>query len=140
VNTINIFEVYETHMTRLQLRAAQKPQRSLFLAIGEFEEELAALRHVLKLQMQCLKDTAHVGDPSSFRDEPSDCSDRFSLENALIQRKYQDRRHEDEKLRRLEQRARALRSNVKEGIEVLDKGHGQAIRVFTLVTVFFLPL
>jgi hypothetical protein len=140
VDTINIFEVYEAHMTRLQFSAAQKSQRSLFLAIGAFEEGLAALRHVLKLQMHYLQDTAHVSDPSSFRDEPADRSDRSLLEKALIQRKYQDHRQEDEKLQRLERRAKALRSKVKEGIKVLDEGHGQAIRVFTLVTVFSLSL
>ncbi len=33
-----------------------------------------------------------------------------------------------------------LRQRVIENIEVLDEGHGKAVRVFTLVAPFFLPL
>ncbi|KAK8150289.1 hypothetical protein G3M48_003101 [Beauveria asiatica] len=35
---------------------------------------------------------------------------------------------------------RRLREQVKQSIEILEEGHGKAIRVFTIVTLFFLPL
>jgi 2-hydroxy-3-keto-5-methylthiopentenyl-1-phosphate phosphatase len=34
----------------------------------------------------------------------------------------------------------ALGDRVKETIEIMDEDHGKAIRVFTIVTVFFLPM
>ena len=40
----------------------------------------------------------------------------------------------------LQKSARALRERVRQLIEVTDEDHGKAIRVFTIVTVLFLPM
>jgi hypothetical protein len=41
---------------------------------------------------------------------------------------------------RLEDSATALRERVRQLLEVMDEDHGKAIRVFTIVTVLFLPM
>ena len=52
-----------------------------------------------------------------------------------------------ERLRRREaaldtlgQHAQRLKGDVKQTVEIIDEGHGRAIRVFTIVTLFFLPM
>ncbi|KAM3552768.1 hypothetical protein MY1884_007032 [Beauveria asiatica] len=46
----------------------------------------------------------------------------------------------DFEVRTLLGRSQRLREQVKQSIEILEEGHGKAIRVFTIVTLFFLPL
>ncbi len=41
---------------------------------------------------------------------------------------------------RLQKSASALRERVGQLIEIMDEDHGKAIRVFTIVTVLFLPM
>lgn len=43
-------------------------------------------------------------------------------------------------VRNLQRSAGALRERVRQLIEVMDEDHGKAIRVFTIVTVLFLPM
>lgn len=45
-----------------------------------------------------------------------------------------------DEVQNLQKSARALRERVRQLIEVMDEDHGKAIRVFTIVTVLFLPM
>jgi len=45
-----------------------------------------------------------------------------------------------EEVQRLQRSASALRERVRQLIEITDEDHGKAIRVFTIVTVVFLPM
>jgi hypothetical protein len=45
-----------------------------------------------------------------------------------------------DEVRRLRRSASALRERVRQLIEITDEDHGKAIRVFTIVTVLFLPM
>ncbi|KAJ4213230.1 hypothetical protein NW759_011073 [Fusarium solani] len=46
----------------------------------------------------------------------------------------------DSDLLTLREKSTALKENVKQTVEVLEENHGKAIRAFTIVTLFFLPL
>jgi Mg2+ and Co2+ transporter CorA len=45
-----------------------------------------------------------------------------------------------DEIHNLQRSARALKERVHQLIEVTDEDHGKAIRVFTIVTVLFLPM
>lgn len=45
-----------------------------------------------------------------------------------------------DEVQRLQKSATALRERVRQLIEITDEDHGKTIRVFTFVTVLFLPM
>lgn len=45
-----------------------------------------------------------------------------------------------DEVQNLQKSASALRERVRQLIEITDEDHGKAIRVFTIVTVLFLPM
>lgn len=67
-------------------------------------------------------------------------SQRFSLKNALLSRLKAEKNREMRDVDDIRHGLADLRQTVIGSIEVLDEGHSKAIRVFTLVTLFFLPL
>ncbi|KAF5636785.1 mg2+ transporter [Fusarium tjaetaba] len=118
--------------TALRFAAVRDPRRRRFLEISALEEEMEALRIVFEVQTRTVKAFAQVLSPDFF---PKDTTDRADLGN----RKYI--LAEDGKTLEILQRIlNATRHDMKQMIEVLDEGHGKAIRVFTFVTLFFLPL
>jgi hypothetical protein len=79
-------------------------------------------------------------DPDSCRITNQERKGRFSLENNALQHGIKKRTDVCEEVNKLKGLTEDLVAKVKSDIEVLDEGHGNAIRVFTLVTLFFLPL
>lgn len=138
--SIDILSLYSSHLGQLELSASISPQRRVFLAIRALEDELDALHRVYQLQARSLSNLSKVLDPDSFRVTDEARRTRFPLENKPLEYGERSRMMDGEEIERMLDRAKNLRLKVKEDIEVMDEGHGKAIRVFTLVTLFFLPL
>ncbi|KAK2752651.1 hypothetical protein CKAH01_17678 [Colletotrichum kahawae] len=138
--SLDLIALYAAHARALDFNASLRPKRRAFLAIRALEEELQALKDLNVTQWHCLDNSKRVSDPISFRVVDRERKARFPLERKVIERAKAERRREHDELIAMLHRAADLRARVKESIEVLDEGHGNAIRVFTLVTLFFLPL
>ncbi|KAH6677882.1 hypothetical protein F5X68DRAFT_213365 [Plectosphaerella plurivora] len=138
--SLDVLALYAAHARALDLNSTLRPQRRAFLAIRALEEELGALMDLVRTQGHCLENSRRVFDPMSFHVTNRERQARFVLEEKVLERADDERRRESDELTAMMHRASDLRSRVKESIEVLDEGHGKAIRVFTLVTLFFLPL
>lgn len=138
--SLDILALYAAHARALDLNATLRPQRRAFLAIRSLEEELEALQDLMRTQWHCLENAKRILHPMSFRVTDRERQARYPLEKKVLDRAKAERKRESDELTAMLHRARDLRARVKESIEVLDEGHGKAIRVFTLVTLFFLPL
>ncbi|KAK1991890.1 hypothetical protein LX36DRAFT_589531, partial [Colletotrichum falcatum] len=137
---------YRKRISRLWLDTNRKPKRGAFVAIHALEEELEALRVVVASQQCLLRSYQALLSPMSFASRTTDrlyYKERkasFNLENKCIRRQQRRLAERDKALSILQRKARTLRDETKQRIEILDEGHGKAIRVFTIVTLFFLPL
>ncbi|KAK2059467.1 hypothetical protein LY76DRAFT_512079 [Colletotrichum caudatum] len=137
---------YRNRTSRLWFDASRKPKRGAFVAIHALEEELEALRVVVASQQHLLRSYQRLLSPLSFGPRTTDrlyYKERkasFNLENKCIRGQQRRLAERDKALSILQRKARTLRDETKQRIEILDEGHGKAIRVFTIVTLFFLPL
>lgn len=136
----DLVALYKEHASALDFSASIDPQRRAFLAIRAFEEELKAIRRVAALQYHSLEDMLRIIEPRSFRSIAMERLTRFTFEQTVGVRAKRERMRERDEIREMQDLMADLRQRVVEGIEVLDEGHEKAIRVFTLVTLFFLPL
>lgn len=64
----------------------------------------------------------------------------YPLEKKRLDLQDQKLADDSEALAMLERISQVTRHDMKQSIEVPEEGHGKAIRVFTFVTLFFLPL
>ncbi|KAF5691880.1 Mg2+ transporter [Fusarium denticulatum] len=132
--------------TTLRFAAVRDPRRCRFLEISALEEEMEALRIIFEVQTRTVKAFAQVLSPDFF---PKDTTDRadlghrkdmYGLEKRHLDTHIQSLAEDGKTLDILQRILTATRHDMKQMIEVLDEGHGKAIRVFTFVTLFFLPL
>ncbi|CCF45831.1 hypothetical protein CH063_03710 [Colletotrichum higginsianum] len=143
---LDLINHYRSQTARLWFSTNRRPNRKAFVEIHALEEELEALRTVVASQQYLLRSYQKLYSPLSFRTRTTDrlyYKERkasFRLENRCIRRQQRRLAERDKALSILQLRARTLRDETKQRIEILDEGHGKAIRVFTIVTLFFLPL
>ncbi|KAL2277848.1 hypothetical protein FJTKL_15138 [Diaporthe vaccinii] len=136
----DIIEMYKKYNSQIHFEANRRPQRRVFIAIHELEEELRALARVLESQRRLLAWYTGKIEPRH-----SDLSYEMYREPYRFERKYIEKQLRRLSLRqrevaRLQEKAAALKRHVGQMIAVLEEDHGKAIRVFTIVTLFFLPL
>ncbi|KAK1700766.1 hypothetical protein BDP55DRAFT_143885 [Colletotrichum godetiae] len=143
---VDIIRYYRKLTARLRFGAISDPKRKRFLEISALEEELEALRALVHVQRRLTIAYRNILDPAGFDSIQTDWSylkDRhamFRLERTLLNSQNQKLAEDDDTLRRLQMIASGVRNSLKQNIEILEEGHGKAIRVFTIVTLFFLPL
>ena len=136
----DLLQVYREYLSVLRGRARRRPQRRVFLDIQGFQEELDALKGHTDTQIRVAKKYLSLLYPGSFRVTNTARMERYGAEYELwkqVDGLLEDRRGE---LDRLTEQSRRLKDDVKQAIEILEEDHGKAIRVFTVVTLFFLPL
>ncbi|KAF5249311.1 hypothetical protein FANTH_5392 [Fusarium anthophilum] len=132
--------------TALRFAAVRDPRRRRFLEISALEEEMEALRIIFEVQTRTVKAYAQVLSPNFFPKGTTDRvdlghrRDMYSLEKRHLDTHIQSLAEDGKTLEILQRILAATRHDMKQMIEVLDEGHGKAIRVFTFVTLFFLPL
>lgn len=140
ITSLDHLALYAEHARALSFSASIDPRRRVFRAIRAVDEDLKAIKQVCEMQQHCLENMIRFTDPKSFRVTNKERQARFSLENALLSRLKAEKIREMRDVEDIRHGLADLRQTVIDSIEVLDEGHSKAIRVFTLVTLFFLPL
>lgn len=143
---VDIFKHFERFAMNLRFHIGRDPTRRRFRDISALEEELEALAIVVQIQRRTFLGYRTALDPDASDSSSTDLAlykarqSLFNLESKYID--SQDRKLEERELQlhMLQRKAQAMKHDMKQNIEILDEGHGKAIRAFTLVTLFFLPL
>ncbi|KAM0231563.1 hypothetical protein ACHAPO_008411 [Fusarium lateritium] len=143
---MDIIKHYRKVSTGLCFGAVRDPKKQRFLEISALEEELDAIRSILDVQGRMVEAFRKVLDPDFFNTSSTDWAylkDRkamYPLEKTHLESQARKLAEDSKALEVLKQIAQSTRHDMKQIIEVLEEGHGKAIRVFTFVTLFFLPL
>ncbi|KAI1762284.1 hypothetical protein GGR53DRAFT_424827 [Hypoxylon sp. FL1150] len=136
----DIITPYKRLASRLQYLVHNRPKKRLFIELTTFSRELEALRKLVGSQIKALDRIAEVTEPKSTRgirgnrlvQYQLECECRDALQAKLCQTEFQ--------VDQLQRKVNDLKSQVVQVLEVLEEDHGKAIRVFTIVTLFFLPM
>jgi Mg2+ and Co2+ transporter CorA len=135
-----LLQLYNDYTSRLHFQANSRPQKRVFLDIHGLEEELQALDKLVESQETSLYNAMTLIDPLTSRYTTETRIREFRAElqygNDHLRRLIERRREIDN----LATRLWILKDQVKQTIEIMEEDHGKAIRVFTVVTLFFLPL
>lgn len=136
----NILKLYKDYASELRCQANQRPQKRVFLDIRDLEEGLDALDALLKHQKECLHKFAKSISPDTLR-----LTTMTRVAQNRAEKAYQDNHTRQldiriQEVQNMKIRSRFLKEQVKQTIEIIEEDHGKAIRVFTIVTLFFLPL
>ncbi|UKZ95228.1 uncharacterized protein TrAFT101_010077 [Trichoderma asperellum] len=135
-----LLQLYKDYTSRLHFQANNRPRKRVFLDIHGLEEELQALDKLLGSQESCLYNALTLIDPLTSRYTTETRFREFRVEvqygNDQLHQLVERRREIDN----LATRLWILKDQVKQTIEIMEEDHGKAIRVFTVVTLFFLPL
>ncbi|KAL7948773.1 hypothetical protein V8C42DRAFT_312299 [Trichoderma barbatum] len=135
-----LLQLYKDYTSRLHFQANNRPRKRVFLDIHGLEEELQALDKLVDSQESCLYNVLTLIDPLTSRYTTETRFREFRAEvqygNAQLHQLIERRREIDN----LATRLWILKDQVKQTIEIMEEDHGKAIRVFTVVTLFFLPL
>ncbi|OHF04314.1 hypothetical protein CORC01_00653 [Colletotrichum orchidophilum] len=143
---LDLISHYRNYTARLRFNTNRKPKREAFVEIHALEEELEALQMVVASQQGLLRAYQKLFSPLTFKYPTTDWmyykerKSLFKLESKCVRRQQRRLAERDRALGILRKKVRVLRDDTKQRIEILDEGHGKAIRVFTIVTLFFLPL
>ncbi len=132
--------LHREYAAKLQYEVHRRPHRRLFFAINDLSEELSALRAVVAAQCRVVQGLTETLHPASFRLTTYTRTARFPLEARHLADQLRRLWARDAELAALQGRCAALKAQVGQSLAVLEEGHGKAIRVFTIVSVFFLPL
>lgn len=135
-----LLQLYKDYTSRLHFEANNRPRKRVFLDIHGLEEELQALNKLVDSQESCLYNFLTLIDPLTSRYTTETRLREFRVEvqfgNDQLHHRIEKRREIDN----LATRLWILKDQVKQTIEIMEEDHGKAIRVFTVVTLFFLPL
>lgn len=135
-----LLQLYKEYTSRLHFEANNRPRKRVFLDIHGLEEELQALDKLVDSQESCLYNFLTLIDPMTSRYTTETRLREFRVEvqfgNDQLHHRIERRREIDN----LATRLWILKDQVKQTIEIMEEDHGKAIRVFTVVTLFFLPL
>ncbi|KAJ4251070.1 hypothetical protein NW762_011721 [Fusarium torreyae] len=135
-----LLQVYRQYILKLRYQVSRRPQRRLFLEIDGLFEELEALFNLTNSQKKVLEDYRTLLAPASLRITTQLREKLFGIESQYIERQIKTLQDRINEIHQLRQQTASLRERVRQMIEILEEGHGRAIRVFTVVTLFFLPL
>ncbi|KAI8945696.1 hypothetical protein F4801DRAFT_112737 [Xylaria longipes] len=137
---IDVNEVYKRYANKLQLQVNQRPQKRLLPAIYALEEELDILLRLNQWQRKFCHDFRRCLDPVSYRITTKARLSCFGTENYYLLKTIRRLEVQYNELQGLQKRSEKLRDQLQQSIEIEEESHGKAIRVFTFVTLFFLPL
>ncbi|KAI1498351.1 hypothetical protein F5X99DRAFT_412159 [Biscogniauxia marginata] len=106
----------------------------------ELQEDLEALQNIVLTQIGLLDNYQKLLSPASYRVTDSSRQGIFPIESRYIEIQVGMLHDRNEDIHVQRERAKFLKEQVKQTIEILEEDHDKAIRVFTIVTAFFLPL
>jgi hypothetical protein len=143
---VDVAKHYERLTNSLHFKILRDPRRQRFLEIQTLRDNLEALDRLKRVQGYLIVGLGMILRPDSF----SFATTEWKLQEARgsltrFERPYVSAQSDDlsnalDRLETLRRRVEVLQVNAKISLEILEEGHGKAIRVFTIVTLFFLPL
>lgn len=136
----DVIDMYKKYNSQIHFEANRRPQRRVFIAIHELEEELRALGLVLESQRRLLSWYTGKIEPRRSDLSYEEHRETFRFERKYIEKQLHRLSLRQREVSRLQEKAAALKRHVGQMIAILEEDHGKAIRVFTVVTLFFLPL
>ncbi|KAL7806375.1 hypothetical protein V8C44DRAFT_339037 [Trichoderma aethiopicum] len=135
-----LLQLYRDYTSRLHFQANNRPRKRVFLDIHGLDEELQALDKLLGSQESCLYNALTLFDPLTSRYTTKTRLREFRAELQYGNDSLRGIINRRREIENLATRLRILKDQVKQTIEIMEEDHGKAIRVFTVVTLFFLPL
>ena len=138
--SLQLTDLYSEYASKVQFQVNQRPQRRLFLDIRALKEELEAVELLVDSQLTLCDKFKEVLHPNSYRITSVARKDDFALEERYIDRQRDRLFARKDEYEALKGKAEDLVEQVRQSIDILEEGHGKAIRVFTIVTLFFLPM
>ncbi|UNI18030.1 hypothetical protein JDV02_004327 [Purpureocillium takamizusanense] len=136
----HLLGMYNRQLVRVANQAARRPQRRHFMELHALETNLLAVRRVFRLHHNMLINYERILDPHSYRVTTKARQALFEVEAKLLGDEAKRLTARLDFGDGLFNRLAFFQQRIKQQIEVLEEGHGKAIRVFTFVTAFFLPL
>lgn len=127
----NAAKLFQDRLLCLKSEAFRHPKRRVFADLNELQQEMEACSDVLYYQIQTIIKSHNL----LYGWGAAKYTESFYMEDH--QRKLEQVLDKFSLLRSV---MGGVRNEVKQSIDVLEEGHGRAIRVFTIVTLFFLPL
>ncbi|KAL1840531.1 hypothetical protein VTJ49DRAFT_352 [Mycothermus thermophilus] len=141
---VDVVGMYKEYCRRLRSEADRRPRRRLILKIAALLDELDVLRATFEYALERvdillseLDDAVSGGSPyggqypaSALCEVEHDC---LLHERARLNVKVKE-------INALVHFSEEMQHRVRQMIEVMDEDHGKAIRVFTVVTVLFVPM
>ncbi|KAJ5959242.1 Mg2+ transporter protein CorA-like/Zinc transport protein ZntB [Penicillium vulpinum] len=136
----NLIQMYNRRMMKIANKTTTNPQRRLFLELYGLEDDVSAIRNVMWQQRTALANYDRVLDPNSFRVTTKARRTLYEVEHDFIEKEQTRLDVQIMQSGNLLRGVGYYRDRIKQHIEIMEEGHGKAIRVFTFVTAFFLPL
>ena len=133
-------DLYQRYTSSLRFQANRRPKKRVFLDIHGLEEELDALQAMLKAQRSLLSNYLKLLSPGSTRATNATRVGQYKIERAYGRKQQKNLDAKEKSIRVLKDKSGVLKEQVRKTIEILEEDHGKAIRVFTFVTLLFLPL
>ncbi|KAL2265332.1 hypothetical protein VTJ83DRAFT_6432 [Remersonia thermophila] len=142
---VDVVAMYREYCQRLRSEADSRPRRRLFLDITALLDELGILSSIFNValnemdvilhELGCVIHGPPLPDPRSYPELRLSAVEHESLthQRAVLNVKAKE-------IERLINLVGSVQGRVKQMIEVMDEDHGKAIRVFTVVTVLFVPM
>ncbi|KAH8886417.1 hypothetical protein GQ53DRAFT_343835 [Thozetella sp. PMI_491] len=137
---ISPVDLYRDYISKLRYQANRRAQRRIFLDVHNLEEELEALRGLVNKQRDQLEWYLDSIDPGNSLFEEDRRFESYQVEKDYTTVQIRKLRRRAADISRLQDRCKALKDQVKQTLEIIEEDHGKAIRVFTIVTLFFLPM
>lgn len=126
--------------TKQGLDVKKRPSRRLLKRINAFQEEVKIIDSVLLQQHNVLTDFRKCLDPAEFKRPTTVRKMRFKFEKSGIERLLTHIKEQRRYCGELSGRAKVLEDQNVRLVETLADDNNRAILVFTLITIFFLPL
>lgn len=139
-SNMEVVDMYSRYNNQIHFEANRRPQKRVFTVIHELQEELQALGKIFGRQQTLLRWYMDTVKPQT-----SDLAYKARKTPFLFEKKYMEDQcdileEREKQIDMIQSSATALKLHVSQMIEILEEDHGKAIRVFTVVTLFFLPL
>ncbi|KAK1845040.1 hypothetical protein CCHR01_12307 [Colletotrichum chrysophilum] len=142
-NRKKVSELYASYAKNLGAEIQRKPGKRQIPQIGALSSELNLLKDVVEWQTDFIDNLHVLVLPDTFHPSPAkdlDTDKLFGIDSELVSEVAQAINKEDESLDGTLELCNNLKALVSEMTEIMADDQGQAVFVFTVVTVTFLPL
>lgn len=146
-SSTDVIDMYKEYSIQLRWEANRRPQKRVVVAIHEIEEELRALSQLVNSQermlswyMDNIKSRTGILKSGDYYSRMRKLKFFQKFQKGYIEKQCERLQRRQREIDQLQENAAALKLHVGWMIDILEEDHGKAIRVFTMVTLFFLPL